>query len=187
MKQLPEDFQKKIGSEFDHWFNHGTTRKPTFVYASDGYKEVKAFLLQACEEARALGRSEGKAYVGKVKREAYQRGYEDSKREAIQTIEELEIRGDGGGDYVTDDTELMRMECIEALMESVQSPTPELVHSSNIEKPGTSTPRPTMEVDGCSCDCHCSEDHNCGTTPCESYCYNRDFCIYRDRGEEPKL
>lgn len=39
----------------------------------------------------------------------------------IQTVEELEIRSDDGGDYITDDTELMRSEVIAELYE-LQSP-----------------------------------------------------------------
>ena len=37
--------------------------------------------------------------------------------EAIKEIEELEIRSDDGGEYMTTDTELMRTEIVEALSE----------------------------------------------------------------------
>ena len=52
-------------------------------------------------------------FISKQLQQAKQEGIE----EAIKEIEEVEIRSDDGSEYMTDDTELMRTEIVEALSE----------------------------------------------------------------------
>lgn len=50
-------------------------------------------------------------------KKVYQQARQEGIEEAIKEVEELEIRSDDGSEYMTDDTELMRREAVEALSE----------------------------------------------------------------------
>lgn len=122
---LNEVFKQAL-PESEGW-EHGTNAKPFIKQMTDA-EEVEHFISEQVEGAYHKGYEQGvrdevecikisPEHGDQVYQEAFKAGQREMIEKMLTEIKDHEIRADNGGDYISEDTELMREELFQCVLE----------------------------------------------------------------------